>query len=233
MESKYEDDFINEQRIAKWLDEYFYRKINLNEYDISTKFISERPIKWGTERERVAQKQGIDIVYKIKTNEVLLVDEKAQLNYINRPLPTFAFEVLYKRQNDKNEYAEGWFVNDDLKTTHYLLIYPYSDKVRHQYEITDYRQFSEVELVLVEKNALKQKLESVGVNSDMVKEKAADMIEYDTKRVVFDIKDDRQAYLIKTQNLAEEPVNIVVRKYILDDIAVARWRVTREKIEEI
>lgn len=233
MESKFLDDFNSEQLLAKWLDEYFYKKINLNEYEIKTKFISERPIERGRAREREAQKQGIDIVYKIKTNEVLLVDEKAQLNYLNNPLPTFAFEVSYKRQNGKNELAEGWFVDDDLETTHYLLIYPHSDQVENQYEITDYGQFSETELVLVEKSALKEKLQSIGIDSEVVKEKAMGMVETDTRKMTFDNLDDSQVYLIKTKNLAEEPVNVVIRKHILNELAEARWRVTREKVEEL
>src|SRR5699024_4877331 len=74
--------------------------------------------------------KGIDALYQMSSGESWIVDEKAQLNYLNRPLETFAFEIIYKRQNNKNILTQGWFINDDLKTTHYLLVYPHSDQVK-------------------------------------------------------------------------------------------------------
>lgn len=233
MKSKFKQDFSSEQLLAKWLDEFFYKRISDDEYDIKTRFNTIRPIEYGKERAREAQRQGIDALYQMKSGESLMVDEKAQLNYLNNPLETFAFEIIYKRQNNKNILTQGWFINDDLKTTHYLLVYPHSDQVKKHYHIKDYQQFSKAEVVLVEKAQLKERLKALKINKARIYEKAMEIVDTDKKRITFEQMDYSDAYMVKTDYLAEKPINVVVRKHILNEIAVARWMVTRDYIEEI
>jgi len=85
----------------------------------------------------------------------------------------------------------------------------------------------------VEKAELKKKLESLSINKARIYEKAMEIIDSDENRITFEQMDYSQAYMVKTDFLAEKPINIVVRKHILNEIAVARWLVTREYIEEI
>jgi len=56
MKSKFKQDFNSEQLLAKWLDEYFYKRILDDEYDINTKFNIIRPAEYGKERAREAQR---------------------------------------------------------------------------------------------------------------------------------------------------------------------------------
>lgn len=233
MKSKFEQDFNSEKLLAEWLDEYFYKRILNDVFDIKTRFNVIRPIEYGEEREKKAQSQGIDVLYQTRSGESLIVDEKAQLNYLNNPLETFAFEIIYKRQNNKNVLTQGWFINDSLKTTHYLLVYPHSDQVDKHEQIKDYQQFSKAEVVLVEKTKLIEKLESLSINKARIYEKAMEIIDTDTRKITFEQMDDGDAYIVKTDHLAEKPVNIVVRKHILNEVAVARWKVTREYVREI
>ena len=58
--------------------------------------------------------KGIDVIYKD-----FLIDEKCALDYINKPLSTFAFELSSVNKN--GERYDGWLVNKNLVTTHYLL----------------------------------------------------------------------------------------------------------------
>lgn len=70
-----------------------------------------------TDKEK--QKLGIDLEYKGK-NSVQNIDEKAQLTYINKTLPTFVFELSSLQ---KGRITEGWFVLDTPRNlTHYYFL---------------------------------------------------------------------------------------------------------------
>lgn len=233
MKSKFNQDYKSEQLLSKWLDEYFYKRLLKDGYSIKSKFKNQSPIAYVRDGSREAQKKGIDVHYHFDSGESLLVDEKAQLNYLNNPLETFAFEIIYKKQNNKNTFTQGWFINDELETTHYLLVYPHSDHVDKHYQIKCYQQFSKAEVVLVEKIKLKEKLESLSINKARIYEKSMEIIDTDIRKTIFENIGDRDVYMVKTDYLAEKPINIVVRKHILNEIAEARWLVTRENIKEI
>src|SRR5690606_32623017 len=65
------------------------------------------------------QLQGIDLVLTHKiTGQQYYVDEKAQLDYINEDLPTFAFELCYIKNEEKKE---GWFFDTGKVTDFYFL----------------------------------------------------------------------------------------------------------------
>jgi len=231
--SYFKKDFKSEQLLARWLDEYFYKRLSDERYEIPMRFKVTRPIEYGKERAREMQQQGIDAFYRVKNGESFLVDEKAQLNYLNNPLETFAFEVLYKRKNGEGSFTHGWFINEDLETTHYLLVYPHSDQVDKHYYIKSFEQFSKAELILIEKTKLKEKLESISISKARVYEKVLEIMDTEKRKSTFEKMDDSEAYIIKTDHLAENPINIVVRKHILNEIAEARWLVTRDYLKEI
>ncbi len=73
------------------------------------------------------QLQGVDLVLTQKHNQKrFFIDEKAQLDYVNEDLPTFAFEINY-RKNGKRK--QGWLYDASKKTDFYALVTAiYSDK---------------------------------------------------------------------------------------------------------
>ena len=77
---------------------------------------------YGFERVKNLEQQleGIDLILKNKkTGEAFFVDEKAQLDYVNESLPTFAFEILYR----KNEIEKlGWLLDAKKRTQFYALV---------------------------------------------------------------------------------------------------------------
>ena len=71
------------------------------------------------EANKEKQKLGIDLEYKGK-NSVQNIDEKAQLTYINKTLPTFVFELSSLQ---KGRITDGWFVLDSPRNlTHYYFL---------------------------------------------------------------------------------------------------------------
>jgi len=84
-------------------------------------YYQEHLIYYNTERIYDIKNQlaGVDIVFTHKkTKDIFYIDEKAQLDYINDDLPTFAFELGYYK-NDT--YKEGWLFDSHKKTNFYSL----------------------------------------------------------------------------------------------------------------
>lgn len=107
MESSFNKDLHHEQLLGSYLDEIYCEifdpveiKINrITDYD--------------------KQNSGIDLtIHHIQSSKIFNVDEKAQLDYVNSDLTTFAFEVSYLKQG---EYRQGWLF-DKSKVTHYYFL---------------------------------------------------------------------------------------------------------------
>lgn len=95
---------------------------DLNKEKILSRYLDKIYSKKGFDFERInninEQHQGIDIEIQ-HNNETYYIDEKAQLDYLNTSLPTFAFEISYIKQNT---LKKGWLFDSKKKTTHYFLI---------------------------------------------------------------------------------------------------------------
>ncbi|WP_370477318.1 hypothetical protein [Tamlana flava] len=65
------------------------------------------------------QHRGIDVIIN-HNSEKHNIDEKAQLHYINKDLPTFTFELSYLNKN--NELKEGWLFDSSKQTQYYFLV---------------------------------------------------------------------------------------------------------------
>ena len=90
--SHFQRDKTHEEIIANWLDKFFYSRLDI--FEVGHKRVEEVK-EW--KRIKEAQSQGIDIVLKDKCEEIYFVDEKSQTTYLNKPLPTFAFEISYEK----------------------------------------------------------------------------------------------------------------------------------------
>lgn len=64
------------------------------------------------------QKKGVDLIYNHRGRR-FYIDEKAQLDYINKHLPTFTFELSYLKNDIEKT---GWLVDTHKITTHYFLV---------------------------------------------------------------------------------------------------------------
>ena len=113
-ESKFSQDIKSEAWFSSILDKDFYpkfiEKLNINSPD------NEYSIKRINDME--SQYKGIDlIISNSKTSMEYLIDEKSQLNYLNKTLPTFTFELEFSKYGIRKE---GWFLDSRKKTTYYF-----------------------------------------------------------------------------------------------------------------
>ena len=109
--SRREQDTNAEREVSKFLDKYFYNEHVDN-------FIRFDDINH--------QFRGIDVKFSINELKDTIVDEKAQIDYVNKHLPTFAFEIDFIDAG--NNYRKGWFLDDSKQTQFYLLIWITSKK---------------------------------------------------------------------------------------------------------
>lgn len=181
-----QSDVSGEKEVGLYLDEKFY-KIYTNDFKRITDFES--------------QVNGIDTTF-VFNNKKIICDEKVALNYINRPLNTFAMELMFK--NRIGECNVGWFIDKDKITTYYLLCYITKcdvDKFPKKCDI------KEMEIILVSRNSLLEFLNRSGLGYDELLNKALNI--YNGNIYLNGYK------FSKSEKFVESPVNILISKDIL------------------
>lgn len=215
--SQREIDMHAEQALAKFLDVHLYREL-LNEGNF-TSFQRITSI--------AQQKQGIDVIAKTDTS-VAYIDEKAQLHYINKTLPTFAFELEFLLNG---QAIEGWFLNDRLKTTHYLLLWP-NARTTDIAKITSI-DFTQVEGMMISKEKIKRYLDSIEINTSFLK-KATNLLRQRNHTGPQETAYDGIKFFVSpSTTYSENPVNIVISKKILLEVADAHYMVSQTGFKRI
>lgn len=210
-------DMNAESELAEFLDENLYSQL-LGE----GKFLS---IERMTEKEQ--QLQGIDVTAKTQ-NAVFYIDEKAQLYYINKNIPTFAFELQFLKGG---RVIEGWFLNDELKTDHYLLIWPFAS-------VTDVKElkkenFTKLDALMISKEKLRRELASLGLDKETLARKAYQLRSTRTYGKIITGIQGVYYFASDPSKYAEAPINIVVSKARLIALADAHYEITMNGFSRI
>ena len=74
-------DLTAEKEVSKFLDKYFYRTVMVKDFHRYTS--------------KDEQLKGKDVKFTFAKFKEIIVDEKSQGHYVNKDLPTFAFEIQY------------------------------------------------------------------------------------------------------------------------------------------
>lgn len=204
-------DMNAESELADFLDETLYAQL-LDE----GKFLS---IQRATEKEQ--QLQGIDVIAKTHSS-VAYIDEKAQLYYINKNIPTFAFELQFLKGG---RVIEGWFLNDNLKTTYYLLIWPFAstDEVKKLKK----EDFTKLDALMISKSKLREELASLGFDKATLAKRASQLRRTRTYGKITTGIQGVYYFASDPSKYAEAPINIVVSKSRLISLADAHYEITK------
>ena len=139
--SRRTEDMSAEGQLGIFLDRYLYSRL-----EEAGRIRSFRRV-----RDRSGQLRGTDVILTAPEGGALRLDEKAQLYYLNRDLPTFAFELLFLRQGG---LTPGWLCREGLDTDRYLLVWPFARRDRPKgIRWTD---FTRVDCLLLDKAALRR-----------------------------------------------------------------------------
>ena len=217
IQSRRNDDMSAEAQLACFLDTYLYSR-----FPQSDSF--SRIERMHNKTEQLA---GVDVRFTGKDGSVYDVDEKAQLYYLNKDLPTFAFEIQFLRDGRE---TIGWLCNNTLKTDLYLLVWPFATQDTPR-DIR-WNQFTKADCLLIQKKRLLAMLEKDGL---MIKRMQQDAAQFrkagHTGKAT--IEGVRGAYYFASdpKKYREAPINIVVTKDRLLSIAQRRYVVTKENLE--
>ncbi len=199
MKSKFKADLSKEKQLTPLLDHYY--KKHLKHYRF----------------ERVShlkkQLQGIDLILKDNRSEKqFFVDEKAQLDYINESLPTFAFELFYHKNNAQKQ---GWLFDASKKSQFYALVTSiYSD---------DDDVFTSCNITFVNREKLILRLHEMGLNQKFLNQLAYVHRNLHGKLALKELDSKTEGYLFfSTKNKAEKPVNLILKLDYLMRIGVAK-----------
>lgn len=203
-----------ERQLAAFLDRNFYRELEKTNVGM----VCQR------QHDSIIQRQGIDVIIE-HNGQTLFIDEKASLYYSNAMINTFAFEVDSIQTNDGDIY-EGWLLDERLSTTYYLLIWTNIrcdyDKskniwVRREIGHLSTKDFSVVEVFLISRAKLINFLYGEGWTKETIRQKSAE-IRQKGKGGRINIDNDNM-YFFYSDNLAEKPVNLIIKKHKLKKIA--------------
>lgn len=169
-------------------------------------------------RETALSKQlkGVDLVISFN-NKNYSIDEKAQLHYLNKDLPTFTFEVSYLK---KGRYKLGWLLDKNKETNFYFLI---TGIILHSKKLLTIQDLASCKVTSVNRVKMLKYLSSINLTPDR-------LLEYD-----FDIR-DREIYgksrirelpkdkgcIYFSNQLNEQPINLQFRIQHLIQIGVAK-----------
>lgn len=201
-------DMFVEREVAKFLDEHLYSNPMFTRHDRTD--------------EIETQMKGSDIILSIPSKGLydIVVDEKAMTTYyyMKRSLPTFALELSFLTY--RGEIVEGWFT-DKAKTTEYYLCIWVSAK-KNWFTKDDIKW---LEYALVKRSDIQQYLDAHGYSVDALKAKDKDIRQRyseEKKGVAIDKDSNSPFYFYYSPQLAEHPINIVIRKPVYRDLAIIR-----------
>lgn len=199
-------DSKSELAVAQFLDCYFYPVYVQN---------AKRHVDAET------QLKGIDVTFNYKGKKQLLVDEKAAVHFVNKNIPTFAFEIDFIATDNKRK--QGWLFDKDKLTQYYLLCWIKAEKTQGL-TCSDILQ---VEILLIERKAIFGLLQSYGLQKKRVLEMAS-LLRASNKFGPAYKRNGQPFYFYFTQHLHEKPINIVIRKQALKVLATFHKTITRK-----
>ena len=200
MSSNFNSDLNKEHLLGKFLDP-IYLKLNFN-------FIREYQLK--------NQLNGIDLTITNKENSYI-IDEKAQLYYLNKDLPTFTFELSYLKHG---KFKTGWLFDQYKVTDYYFLITGIQVK---SIELNSESDILSCKITSVNRDKLIAYLSSINLTQDRLQEYDFDVRNRGIigKSTIKELT-QKQGCLFFSNHLDEQPINLQLRLQHLIEIKIAK-----------
>lgn len=140
------------------------------------------------------------------------MDEKAQLDYVNESLPTFAFELSYLKNGDQKR---GWLFDASKKTHFYALVTSiFSDEEK---------MFTSCNITFVNRKKLIGHLVDLNLTEEHFTKVIRNNAQTNGKLILESLHPKKEGFLFfSTSNKVEKPINLVLRLEFLVEIGVAK-----------
>lgn len=182
-------DYQSEKAVAGFLDKYFYP------------YYFERISRLENIENQL---KGIDIEGNYK-GDILLIDEKTAAHYVNKNLPTFAFELDFIGKDGK--VYQGWFYDDTKLTQYYLLTWIWAK--REKYFSTE--DITKLEIILIKRSKIRKMLIEKGLTKNKAQHISSNL-RLNQNYGVSGKQMGKPFYFYFTRHLSEKPINIIVYK---------------------
>lgn len=209
MKSEFDNDSRCEREFNKFSVRYLWNRLDYSNLINSYRNIENKEL----------QKMGVDVELKTNNGEYV-IDEKIAAHYINRDLPTFAFELC----SNSNGNKIGWLLNDNLKTTHYMVYWTFATNDDYTTVVSD--EFTRADAFLLNKARLLKYLEFMGFTKERLMKSCQAIIAHNKFGKV-NLKSTDDFSFNRTKQLKEQPINVVIKKSILMKLAEACFKLER------
>lgn len=204
-------DSANEQMVSRFLDEHFY---------VSSLF--EKAERVFDKREQLKGKDIVVSSSRLGLKDAI-IDEKDTAHYVNKNIPTFAFELSFLLYDGTE--VEGWLTDREKETEYYLLIWPFADLVEPVSRPPEFKAITKLHYLLVRRADIVNLLIGKGFDRDALMRKAREMRanvhnNEDNQKLKAADKATYGFYFMYTFFLAEKPVNVVIPRNKLEELAI-------------
>lgn len=191
-----------EHSIASFLDKHFYKQSIFTE--AKRCYNKEQQVK------------GTDIVISIPSLGIkdAVVDEKVAITKVNCNLKTFSLELW--RNDRRGVGGLGWLMSPDIITEYYLFQWLKAD-VDNYLDINEHN-ITEIEVMLVPKKAIVERLKKDGYTYDKVLE-VINLIR-SGKGAEYLSSYKKEYWFYHSGQLVESPINILMKKELYKKLAV-------------
>jgi hypothetical protein len=200
-----QSDSAAEIEIGKFLDKFFY-------VDHVTNFSRYNDIN--------QQMSGVDVKFDYRNQTNMLVDEKAAAHYVNKDIPTFAFEINFLLNS--GQLVDGWFYDGNKLTQYYLLgwIWAKKDKGFTMDDIT------KLDIMIINRLSIIEYLSQNGLTRENAN-RISNEIRKKGDFGAYEKSSDKSYYFFYSPQLSEKPVNIIIKKNALLNLSIGRHAITR------
>ena len=193
MKSKFRLDLSKEKKLGRFLDTIYLQKYN----DSNRSFKRIHGIE--------DQMLGLDLIITIDGKDYL-IDEKAQLDYLNKSLPTFAFEISFLKNR---KVKIGWFLDNQKKTDVYFLITNIQTLENDQLK----QEFKDCFITAVHRGNLQKLLLDKGLDENKIFEYTSSIrnSQKHGKHPIKELDSKREGFFyFSYDNKNEKPINLVL-----------------------
>lgn len=184
--------------VSNYLDKKFFSKMK------NVERVNDRP----------RQVQGIDIIFT-RGEETYICDEKAAIQYINKPLNTFSFELSFL--NRAGNLQNGWLIDEHKVNDSYMIIWIDEAKVNKDGYLESEADIKKLQISLIKRNKIIDYLLSLGWTFDKLLKKS-ELLRTNDDEDKGSFKDNGIRFYISNQ-LVEKPVNVLLTRKKIEDLS--------------
>ena len=202
-------DNIIERNVAKFMDEYFWKKIAQAKH-LSFERVTDKRRQW----------RGQDIVIGD-----IVIDEKAKVkSCINEILEHPSFEL--QNITSTGTLVDGWFMKNN--DTHIYAFIAVFSSVKSPYDIS-FDNIEHLNVMLVNKSEVKKLVHQYDSEENIIN--AIDYLRDDYRNSY--TFSHNMYHLTKSPQFAEQPINLVLKRELLENIKTTKiFNVYRDRIQK-